>query len=116
MVRAKGHRKKGGRTYVHERHTNDSVPIVGSDVAIKEEHLVSVRETEALVRKSKAPKQSSETPYQPAYIQQAADDLEKLFDTAVSVNANSLGRGQLKISFESQEKLQNILNKIKGEA
>ncbi len=77
---------------------------------------LSVRETEALVRKSKAPKQSSETPYQPAYIQQAADDLEKLFDTAVSVNANSLGRGQLKISFESQEKLQNILNKIKGEA
>lgn len=76
---------------------------------------LSVRETEALVRKSKAPKQSSETPYQPAYIQQAADDLEKLFDTAVSVNANSLGRGQLKISFESQEKLQNILNKIKGE-
>ena len=77
---------------------------------------LSVRETEALVRKSKAPKQSSETPYQPAYIQQAADDLEKLFDTAVSLNANSLGRGQLKISFESQEKLQNILNKIKGEA
>ncbi len=77
---------------------------------------LSVRETEALVRKSKAPKQSSETPYQPAYIQQAADDLEKLFDTVVSVNANSLGRGQLKISFESQEKLQNILNKIKGEA
>jgi ParB family chromosome partitioning protein len=76
---------------------------------------LSVRETEALVRKSKAPKQSLETPYQPAYIQQAADDLEKLFDTAVSVNANSLGRGQLKISFESQEKLQNILNKIKGE-
>lgn len=77
---------------------------------------LSVRETEALVRKSKAPKQSSETPNQPAYVQQAADDLEKLFDTAVSVNANSLGRGQLKISFESQEKLQNILNKIKGEA
>lgn len=77
---------------------------------------LSVRETEALVRKSKAPKQNSETPYQPAYVQQAADDLEKLFDTAVSVNANSLGQGQLKISFESQEKLQNILNKIKGEA
>ena len=76
---------------------------------------LSVRETEALVRKSKAPKESSETPYQPAYIQQVADDLEKLFDTAVSVNANSLGRGQLKISFESQEKLQNIINKIKGE-
>lgn len=77
---------------------------------------LSVRETEAIVRKSKTPKKSSETSYQPAYIKQAADDLEKLFDTAVSVNANSLGQGQLKISFESQEKLQNILNKIKGEA
>jgi ParB family chromosome partitioning protein len=77
---------------------------------------LSVRETEALVRKSKVPKQISETPYQTAYVLQAADDLEKLFDTPVSVNANSLGQGQLKISFESQEKLQNILNKIKGEA
>jgi ParB family chromosome partitioning protein len=77
---------------------------------------LSVRETEALVRKSKVPKQISKTPYQTAYVLQAADDLEKLFDTPVSVNANSLGQGQLKISFESQEKLQNILNKIKGEA
>jgi hypothetical protein len=37
------------------------------------------------------------------------------FDTPVSATANGQGQGQLKISFESQEKLQHILNKIKGE-
>jgi hypothetical protein len=36
-------------------------------------------------------------------------------DTSVSVTSNGQGQGQLKINFESQEKLQHILNKIKGE-
>ena len=76
---------------------------------------LSVRETEALVRKLKAPKVTSNKIYQPAYIDQAANELETLFDTPVAASANSQGQGQLKISFESQEKLQHILNKIKGE-
>lgn len=76
---------------------------------------LSVRETEALVRKSKIPKEHPSKIYQPAYIEQAANDLEALFDTHVSATTNNLGQGQLKISFESQEKLQHILNKIKGE-
>ncbi|MDA8948445.1 ParB/RepB/Spo0J family partition protein [Flavobacteriaceae bacterium] len=76
---------------------------------------LSVRETEALVRKLKAPKVAPNKIYQPAYIDQAANELETLFDTPVTASANSQGQGQLKISFESQEKLQHILNKIKGE-
>ena len=76
---------------------------------------LSVRETEALVRKSKTPKEHPSKIYQPAYIEQAANDLEALFDTPVSATTNNQGQGQLKISFESQEKLQHILNKIKGE-
>ncbi len=76
---------------------------------------LSVRETEALVRKLKVPKVTSNKIYQPAYIDQAANELETLFDTPVAASANSQGQGQLKISFESQEKLQHILNKIKGE-
>ena len=51
---------------------------------------------------------------QPAYIKQATEDLERFFETPVSVSANSLGKGQLKIGFDSQEKLQHILNQIKS--
>ena len=76
---------------------------------------LSVRETESLVRKLKAPKNIPEKFYKSAYIEQVASDLQKLFDTPVSVNSNGQGQGQLKINFESQEKLQHILNKIKGE-
>jgi len=76
---------------------------------------LSVRETESLVRKLKAPKNIPEKLYKSAYIEQVASDLQKLFDTPVSVNSNGQGQGQLKINFESQEKLQHILNKIKGE-
>ena len=76
---------------------------------------LSVRETESLVRKLKAPKTIPVTFYKPAYIEQVANDLQKLFDTPVSVNSNRQGQGQLKINFESQEKLQHILNQIKGE-
>ena len=76
---------------------------------------LSVRETEALVRKSKDPKTSTASVYQPAYIEQAAKELQGYFDTPVAVTSNGHGQGQLKINFESQEKLQHILNKIKGE-
>ena len=76
---------------------------------------LSVRETEALVRKLKDPKAISVKNYHPPYVEQAASDLEVFFDTPVSATANGQGQGQLKISFESQEKLQHILNKIKGE-
>ena len=76
---------------------------------------LSVRETEALVRKSKDPKTSTASVYQPAYIEQAAKELQGYFDTPVTVTSNGQGQGQLKINFESQEKLQHILNKIKGE-
>ena len=76
---------------------------------------LSVRATEALVRNTKDPKAKTVSTYQPAFITQAASDLEILFETSVSVSANSEGKGVLKISFDSQNKLQHILNKVKGE-
>ena len=63
---------------------------------------LSVRETEALVRKSKDPKTSTASVYQPAYIEQAAKELQGYFDTPVTVTSNGQGQGQLKINFESQ--------------
>ena len=75
---------------------------------------LSVRSVETLVRSLKNPKTNTST-YAAPFIKQAAKDLERIFDTTVSVTANDAGKGHLKIIFESQEKLQHILNKINGE-
>ena len=75
---------------------------------------LSVRSVETLVRSLKNPKTNTST-YAAPFVKQAAKDLERIFDTPVSVTANDAGKGHLKIIFESQEKLQHILNKINGE-
>ena len=76
---------------------------------------LSVRATEILVRNTKEDKTYKSPSYKPPFIKQAAHDLEILFETPVTVSANSEGKGVLKISFDSQKKLQHILNKVKGE-
>lgn len=75
---------------------------------------LSVRDVEKLVQisKSKAPKN---TKYTSPFISQTALDLEKYFETPIRVFSNPEGKGFLKINFESQEKLEYIINKIKGE-
>ena len=75
---------------------------------------LSVREVEKLVQALRS-KTSKNTIYSSPFISQTALDLEKFFETPVKVISNSEGKGFLKINFESQEKLQHILNKIKGE-
>ena len=75
---------------------------------------LSVREVEKLVQALK-PKTPKNVIYSSPFISQTALDLEKIFETPIKVISNSEGKGYLKINFESQEKLQHILNKIKGE-
>jgi len=75
---------------------------------------LSVRAVEVLVRKLKNPK-AGPSSYASPFIKQAAADLESFFETPVNVSANDQGKGVLKIAFDSQEKLQRILNKIKSE-
>ncbi|MDB3997813.1 ParB/RepB/Spo0J family partition protein [Flavobacteriaceae bacterium] len=74
---------------------------------------LSVRATEALVRNAKNSSATTTTNYQPPFISQAASELETLFETSVTATVNSQGKGVIKISFESQEQLQRILNKVK---
>ncbi|MDC1392286.1 ParB/RepB/Spo0J family partition protein [Flavobacteriaceae bacterium] len=76
---------------------------------------LSVRATEILVRNTKEPKTYKGSSYSTPFVKQAAHDLEILFETPVTVSANSEGKGVLKIRFDSQKKLQHILNKVKGE-
>lgn len=75
---------------------------------------LSVRAVEVLVRQHKNPKVSPSS-YASPFIKEAAADLETFFETPVTVAANDQGKGVLKIAFDSQEKLQHILNKIKSE-
>ena len=75
---------------------------------------LSVRNIESLIRNLKNPKIKISS-YSSPFIKQAADELKSIFETSVSVQADGRGKGVLKIKFESQEKLQNILNKIKGD-
>ncbi|MDG1191397.1 MAG: ParB/RepB/Spo0J family partition protein [Flavobacteriaceae bacterium] len=75
---------------------------------------LSVRAVEVLVRQLKNPKVSPSS-YASPFIKEAAADLETFFETPVTVAVNDQGKGVLKIAFDSQEKLQHILNKIKSE-
>ena len=76
---------------------------------------LSVRTVETLVKNLKTSK-SKTFSYTSPYLKQAVLELENLFKTSVSFSANNQGKGVLKISFDSQEKLQHILNKIKSES
>ena len=76
---------------------------------------LSVRAIETLVKSFRNTKTNFTNSYSSPFIKQAAEELEIIFDTSVSVTSNNQGKGVLKITFESQEKLQHIINKIKGD-
>ena len=76
---------------------------------------LSVRQVEKLVQEIKNPNEKSYN-YSSPFLKQSAIELEEIFETSVSVISNDNGKGYLKILFDSQEKLQDILNKIKGES
>ena len=76
---------------------------------------LSVRQVEKLVQEIKNPNEKSYN-YSSPFLKQSAIELEEIFETSVSVISNDNGKGYMKIIFDSQEKLQDILNKIKGES
>ena len=76
---------------------------------------LSVRQVEKLVQEIKNPIEKSYN-YSSPFLKQSAIELEEIFETSVSVISNDNGKGYMKILFDSQEKLQDILNKIKSES
>ena len=76
---------------------------------------LSVRQVEKLVQEIKNPNEKSYA-YSSPFLKQSAIELEEIFETSVSVISNDNGKGYMKILFDSQEKLQDILNKIKSES
>ena len=76
---------------------------------------LSVRQVEKLVQETKKPNEKSYNHYSP-FLKESATELEEIFETSVSVISNDNRKGYMKILFDSQEKLQDIINKIKGES
>ena len=76
---------------------------------------LSVRGVESLVKNLRDTKTKSSDNYLSPFINQAAEELKIILGTSVSVSSNKQGKGILKINFDSQEELQNILNKVKGD-
>src|SRR5690554_399668 len=78
---------------------------------------LSVRETEALVREYKNPKQASETKKEstPPFANKAKKELTDFFETKVNVKVTKSGKGTLVVPFKNQEDFNRILKLIKGE-
>jgi ParB family chromosome partitioning protein len=76
---------------------------------------LSVRGIESLVKNLRDTKTKSTDNYLSPFINQAAEELKTILGTSVSVSSNKQGKGILKINFDSQEELQHILNKVKGD-
>ena len=76
---------------------------------------LSVRGVESLVKNLRDTKTKSSDNYLSPFINQAAEELKSILGTSVSVSSNKQGKGILKINFDSQEELQHILNKVKGD-
>ena len=75
---------------------------------------LSVRATEALVKQTKGAIHDPQQQYHPPFYNQVSETLENLLETNVTVKSNATGKGNIAIAFDSQEKLQHILNKIRG--
>ncbi|MEX2349876.1 MAG: ParB/RepB/Spo0J family partition protein [Flavobacteriaceae bacterium] len=78
---------------------------------------LSVRETEALVRKSqnKPETKSSTTHTAPAFAKKASKELSDLFEVKAEVKANASGKGKLIIPFKNKAEFERITKLIQGE-
>ena len=75
---------------------------------------LSVRATEALVKQAKGAIHDPQQHYRPPFYNQVSETLENFLETNVTVKSNAAGKGNIAHAFDSQEKLQHILNKIRG--
>ena len=78
---------------------------------------LSVRETEALVRHYKQPKETTPKVKKtlPLFANKGSRELSNLLNTKVSIKANKSGKGQLVVPFKNEADFQRILNLIKSE-
>ncbi len=78
---------------------------------------LSVRETEALVRKFKFPQNNkhSKNLRLPPYLNSAKKDLSELLESSVSIGTNEKGKGKITIPFKDKKDFLRILNVLKSD-
>jgi ParB family chromosome partitioning protein len=102
-----------GRALINIENSSDQLDIYEKIVS----NSLSVRETEALVRGYKGPKEKSKSTKKalPHFVAKGSRELSDLLDAKVSIKANKTGKGQLIVPFDNEEDFQRILNLIKSE-
>lgn len=102
-----------GRALINVENSSDQLDIYEKIVS----NSLSVRETEALVRGYKGPKEKSKSAKKalPHFVAKGSRELSDLLDAKVSIKANKTGKGQLIVPFDNEADFQRILNLIKSE-
>ncbi|MEL6810250.1 MAG: ParB/RepB/Spo0J family partition protein [Bacteroidota bacterium] len=102
-----------GRALINVENTEDQLDIYEKILASS----LSVRDTEALVRKFKNP-ETKEVPTKktlPHFANKGTRELSDFLEAQVIVKVNKAGKGQLSVPFKNEEDFQRILNLIKSE-
>jgi ParB family chromosome partitioning protein len=102
-----------GKALINIENTGDQLDIYEKILSKS----LSVRETEALVRKFKSP-QKKLTPLKktlPRFANEGSRELSALLDTTVTIKANRMGKGKMVVPFKNEKDFERILNLIKSE-
>ena len=102
-----------GKALINIENTRDQLDIYEKILSKS----LSVRETEALVRKFKSP-QRKLTPLKktlPRFANKGSRELSTLLNTTVTIKANRMGKGKMVVPFKNEKDFQRILNLIKSE-
>lgn len=98
------------RALISIEHTDDQLFVLKETI----EKELSVRQVEAIVRKiqngtAKPRKKTTELPYK---YQQMNNKIKKRLNTSIEIKRNKKGKGRISIEFDSDKKLDQILNEI----
>lgn len=102
-----------GRALINIENTNDQLDIYEKILSKS----LSVRDTEALVRKYKNTDSNSHTVKKeaPHFAHKGSNELSTFLDTKVSVKTGANGKGHILIPYSNEADFQRILNRIKSE-
>ncbi|GGE00311.1 ParB/RepB/Spo0J family partition protein [Planktosalinus lacus] len=102
-----------GRALITLEDTNDQLDVYEKIISDK----LSVRDTEALVRKMQQPETTKSTSLKevPSFARKAGRELSDFFEVKTEVKANANGKGKLIIPFKNKAELERITKLIQGE-
>jgi len=102
-----------GRALINVENNNEQLDLYEKILS----NSLSVRETEALVRNYKNPKEKTKATKKvvPHFVAKGSRELTDLLDAKVAVKASKTGKGQFVVPFKDEEDFQRILNLIKSE-